>query len=74
MPMSFFHKSRSNWYTLQCTKDREEEEIIQTHSSVVSFTVIYLQIFYFLTPHDVRKLIDHRTLPNLCLQTQASQI
>jgi hypothetical protein len=30
------------------TKDREEEEIIQTHSSIVSFTVIYLQIFYLL--------------------------
>jgi hypothetical protein len=30
--------------------------------------------FLFITPHDVRKLIDHRTSPTLCLQTQASQI
>ena len=28
--------------------------------------------FYQFTPHDARKLIDHRTLPTLYLQTRAS--
>jgi hypothetical protein len=38
---------------------REEEEIIQTHNNVVSFTVIIYK--FFITPHDARKSTDHRT-------------
>jgi hypothetical protein len=39
----------------------------------VYLTVLVLRIFIIITPHDVHKLIDHRTLLTLCLQIQALQ-